>query len=64
MKIISFYATTVDALAQTNGPYTVDAGTLIQFVGGPNVGNTDFSWDFWDGAAVRQSNRPQCAGHD
>jgi PKD repeat protein len=52
MKIISFYATTVDALAQANGPYTVDAGTLIQFVGGPAVGSTDFSWDFGDGATA------------
>src|SRR6266700_2845824 len=52
MKVISFYATTMDALAQANGPYTVDAGALIQFVGGPNVGNTDFSWDFGDGAAA------------
>ena len=52
MKIISFYATTVDALAQAHGPYTVDTGTLIQFVGGPNVGSTDFSWDFGDGATA------------
>jgi hypothetical protein len=53
MKIISFYATTVDALAEANGPYTVDAGTVVQFVGGPSVAHTDFFWDFGDGAAAQ-----------
>ena len=52
MKIISFYASTVDALAVANGPYTVDTGTAIQFVGDPNVGSTDYAWDFGDGSTA------------
>src|SRR5450759_2352710 len=52
MKIISFFATTIDALAQANGPYTIAVGTPVQFVGGPSVADTDFSWDFGDGATA------------
>jgi len=52
MNFISLYANTVDALAQANGPYTVPAGTAIQFTGGPNVIATDYSWDFGDGVTA------------
>jgi PKD repeat protein len=52
MKIISFYATTIDAMAQANGPYTLPVGTPVQFVGGPDVADTDFAWDFGDGATA------------
>ena len=52
MKIISFYASTVDAMARANGPYTFPCGTAISFVGGPTTVNTSYHWDFGDGSGA------------
>lgn len=52
MKVISTYATTVDALAVAGGPYFVDAGATLTFIGGPNKPDTQYLWDFGDGSTA------------
>jgi hypothetical protein len=52
MQVISTYALTADALAKAGGPYVVDAGDLLTFIGGPNKPNTQYHWDFGDGVTA------------
>jgi PKD repeat protein len=47
--VTATFALTVDALARSNGPYTVDGGSPLQFTGGPDAPDTDYEWDFGDG---------------
>lgn len=51
-EVHATFESTADALAQANGPYLVDAGSPIQFVGGPAKPDTTYEWDFGDGIGV------------
>ena len=56
MQVISTYANTVTALAASGGPYVVDAGTMLTFVGGPAAKpDTQYKWDFGDGSTATGS---------
>ncbi len=50
--VVATFASTIIAFAEANGPYIVDAGAPITFVGGPNTTNTSYAWDFGDGATA------------
>ncbi len=50
--VMAIYATTVISFAEANGPYIVDAGTLVTFVGGPVTADTDYKWEFGDGVTA------------
>jgi PKD repeat protein len=55
ITVRSTFALTVDAMAESNGPYVVDAGAPISFIGGPAAPDTDYFWDFGDGATATGS---------
>jgi hypothetical protein len=46
------FESTVDALAESNGPYLLDAGAPVLFVGGPARPDTDYLWEFGDGGTA------------
>ncbi len=48
----AIFASTLIAFAEANGPYIVDAGAPVSFVGGPVTADTDYQWDFGDGATL------------
>ncbi len=50
--VTATFATTVIAFAEANGPYLVNAGAPITFTGGPVTADTQYAWDFGDGAAA------------
>jgi PKD repeat protein len=50
--VLAKFASTLIAFAQANGPYDVEAGALITFMGGPVAVDTDYAWEFGDGAAA------------
>jgi hypothetical protein len=58
------FESTADALAEANGPYVVDAGAPIQFVGGPAKPDTDYAWDFGDATSVAQMSPVHTYGDD
>ncbi|MGD0291699.1 MAG: PKD domain-containing protein [Candidatus Binataceae bacterium] len=56
MQVISTYANTVQALAASGGPYVVDAGTTLAFIGSPAAkSDTQYQWDFGDGSTATGS---------
>ncbi len=63
-EVHATFETTADALAQANGPYAVDAGSPIQFVGGPARPDTDYEWDFGDGSTAAQMSPVHAYGDD
>jgi PKD repeat protein len=50
--VTAIYASTVIAFAEANGPYVVDAGAPVTFLGGPVAADTDYAWEFGDGATA------------
>ena len=50
--VIAKFASTVIAFAESNGPYVVDAGAPVTFMGGPVAVDTDYAWEFGDGAST------------
>ena len=50
--VTATFATTVIAFAEANGPYLVNAGAPITFTGGPVTADTQYAWDFGDGATA------------
>src|SRR5690606_10610610 len=48
----AIFAETVIAFAESNGPYTVNAGAPITFTGGPVTVDTEYEWDFGDGGTA------------
>ena len=53
------FESTADALAEANGPYVVPEGAECSFVGGPAKPDTDYAWEFGDGAwAAEMQPRP------
>ncbi|MGZ4722762.1 MAG: PKD domain-containing protein [Ilumatobacteraceae bacterium] len=52
ITVTGTYAGTVQALAQANGPYVVDAATSLVFTGDPDRPNTTYEWDFGDGVTA------------
>lgn len=50
--VTAFYASTVVAPAQANGPYAAPAGVPVTFQGGPPAPSTSYHWDFGDGATA------------
>ena len=56
MQVISTYANTVQALAASGGPYVIDAGTTLTFIGGPaSKPDTQYQWEFGDGSTATGS---------
>ena len=58
------FESTADALAEANGPYVVDAGAPVQFVGGPATPDTDYAWEFGDGTSAAAMNPVHTYGDD
>lgn len=54
--ITSTFASTVIAFAEANGPYVVNAGLPVNFVGGPAKPSTSHDWAFGDGATATGIN--------
>jgi PKD repeat protein len=50
--VTAIFASTVIAFAEANGPYLVDAGAPVTFTGGPVTADTDYAWEFGDGATA------------
>jgi len=50
--VTAIFASTVIAFAEAKGPYLVDAGAPVTFEGGPITEDTDYAWDFGDGATA------------
>lgn len=50
--VTATFASTVIAFAQANGPYTVNAGLPVNFVGGPATPDTTHEWEFGDGSSA------------
>lgn len=63
-EVHATFESTVDALAQANGPYVVNAGSPIQFVGGPAKPDTTYAWDFGDGAGAAAMSPVHTYGDD
>jgi len=63
-EVHATFESTADALAQANGPYVVDAGSPIQFVGGPAKPDTTYEWDFGDGTTAAAMSPIHTYGDD
>ncbi|MDQ6827362.1 MAG: PKD domain-containing protein [Gemmatimonadota bacterium] len=50
--VVATFASTTDALADANGPYSVPEGAEVEFDGLPIKPNTTYSWDLGDGAVL------------
>lgn len=50
MTVTAKQALTVEAQANSGGPYVVDGGSPLELVGGPSAPDTRYQWDFGDGA--------------
>ncbi len=49
------FALTVQALAQSNGPYAVSGASPLAFLGGPIKPDTQYRWDFGGGVVVNSA---------
>jgi hypothetical protein len=50
--VVATFASVTDALADSNGPYSVPEGAEVEFDGLPIKPNTTYSWDVGDGTVL------------